>query len=87
MLEKAFDCELVHHIRHLASLSPVFPFYRMTWASTADPTMMFADAAVVDVAAVGIAAKSMHFAVVVGIAATVAAAAGNGVVADVLVGY
>lgn len=67
MLEKAFGCEPVHHIRHLASPSLVFPFYRMPLASTSAPMMMFADA--VDGAAVDIAAKSMHFAVVVGIAA------------------
>lgn len=28
MLEKAFDFEPVHHIRHLAFPSPVLPFYR-----------------------------------------------------------
>lgn len=75
MLEKAFGCELAHHIRYLASLSLVFPFYRMPMASTGAPMMMFANAVVVAAAAASVvvvvdeAVKSSHFDVVVGIAA------------------
>lgn len=75
MLERAFDCELAHHIRHLASLSLVFPFCQMTWASTSAPMMMLADAvaAASVVAAVvdGVTVKSLHFAVAVVIAAII----------------
>lgn len=67
MLEKAFGCELAHHIRHLASLSLISPFYRMPLASTGAPVMMFADA--VAVVAVDEAVKSSHFGVAVEIAA------------------
>lgn len=77
MLEKAFGCELAHHIRHPASLSQVFPFYRMPSASTGAPAMMFANAVAAAAAANGVVAgavavKSLHAAVVVGIAAGVA---------------
>lgn len=75
MLEKAFDCELAHHIQHPASPSLVFPFCQMPSVSTGAPMVMLADAVVVAAASAvvavadGVTVKSLHFAAVVGVAA------------------
>lgn len=54
MLGKAFGCEPGHRTLDLASLSLKFPSYRMPWASTDVPAMMFADA-------VAVVVQCLHF--------------------------
>lgn len=65
MLRKAFDFAPGHRTRDLASLSLVFPSYRMTWAETDAPATMVVGA----VADAAVAVQCLHFAAVVGDAA------------------